>query len=70
VLGTYTTTALGGLTITLGPSTIVACPPGSYSDLYVLALTDVASYAIANGQLTLTLENQGTLEYRLGPTPR
>jgi heat shock protein HslJ len=61
--GSWTATAAGDLTITLGPSTIVACPDDSYSDLYVLAVSSVRSYAVADGQLTLTLKDQGTLGY-------
>ena len=64
VLGTYTTTGSGGLTIVLGPSTIVTCAEGSLSDLYVLGLGNTASYAIANNQLTITLADQGTLVYK------
>ncbi len=64
VAGTYTTTTAGGLTLTLGPSTLVACPDGSLSDLYVLGLSNAASYAIANDQLTITLADQGTLVYK------
>ncbi len=64
VAGTYATTSAGGLTLTLGPSTLVACPEGSLSDLYVLGLGNAASYAIANNQLTITLADQGTLVYK------
>ena len=64
VLGTYTTTGSGGLTIVLGPSPIVPCAEGSLSDLYVLGLGNTASYAIANNQLTITLADQGTLVYK------
>ena len=66
VSGTYTTTSAGGLTIELGQSTLIACPAGSLSDLYVLGLGNAASYAIANGQLTITLGDQGTLVYKQG----
>ena len=69
VAGTYTTTSSGGLTITLGPSTLVACPNGSYADLYVHALGQAASYAIANEQLTITLQDGGTLTFDAGPAP-
>jgi heat shock protein HslJ len=62
--GTYTTTSSGGLTITPGPSTIVACAEDSYSDLYVLGLTNAANYAIAGDQLTITLQDGGTLVYQ------
>jgi heat shock protein HslJ len=64
VNGSYTTSSSGGLTITPGPSTVVACGEGSYGDLYILGLTNAASYAIANDQLTITLRDGGTLQYR------
>ena len=64
VNGGWTATSSGGLTITPGPTTTVACADGSYSDLYILALTSTASYAIANSQLTITLTDQGTLVYK------
>jgi len=62
--GAYTTTSSGGLTLTPGPSTLVACADGSYSDLYIMALGKTASFAIANSQLTITLTDQGTLVYK------
>jgi hypothetical protein len=55
------------LAIRPGPSTIVACAEGSYGDLYVLALTNSASYTVANDGLTITLRDGGTLGYE--PTP-
>jgi heat shock protein HslJ len=64
VNGGWTATSSGGLTITPGPTTTVACADGSYSDLYILGLTSAASYAIASNQLTITLTDQGTLVYR------
>ncbi len=68
VAGTYTTAnaaaASGDLALAPGPTTLVACADGSYSDLYILALTNTASYAIANSQLTITLNDQGTLVYK------
>jgi hypothetical protein len=51
-----------------GPSTIVACGEGSLGDLYVLALTDSASYAIADGALTITLSDGGTLGFQANPS--
>jgi heat shock protein HslJ len=60
--GTYATTASGGLTIQGGP-TIFGCP-GSLSTNYLLALTKATSYAIANGLLTITESDQGTLELK------
>jgi heat shock protein HslJ len=70
VAGTWTAAAGGGLTITLGPSTIVECGEGSYSDIYILALTQTASYALAGNQLTVTLDDGGTLQYVPGIAPR
>jgi heat shock protein HslJ len=64
VAGTYTATATGDMTITPGPSTLVACAEGSLGDLYVLGLTNTSGYAIADGQLTLNLADQGTLQFR------
>jgi heat shock protein HslJ len=64
VSGRYTTTASGGMTIALGPSTLVACPEGSLGTQYVTALGDAGSYAIANGQLTITLKDEGTLVFK------
>ena len=39
VNGGYTVTSSGGLTLTPGPTTTVACAEGSYSDLYIIGLT-------------------------------
>lgn len=68
VTGQYTTgdpnSASGNLTITPGPGTLVYCGDGTLSDLYVLALSNAASYAVANGQLTITLADNGTLVYK------
>ena len=64
--GTWTATATGGLSIVFDRSTIVACGEGSHGDLYVLALSNSASYAIANNGLTITLKDGGTLVYEPG----
>jgi heat shock protein HslJ len=64
VTGGYVAGANGSLTLTPGPTTIVQCPEGSLSDLYIIGLEKAASYAIANGQLTITLTDQGTLVYK------
>ncbi len=61
--GTWTATAAGGLSIVFDRSTVVACDDGSHGDLYVLALSNSASYAIANNGLTITLKEGGTLVY-------
>ena len=67
LIGTWTATATGGLAIVPGPSSIVLCGEGSNSDLYILALTNSASYVIANNGLTITLEDGGTLVYEPAP---
>jgi heat shock protein HslJ len=64
VSGGYTVTSSGGLTLSPGPTTTVACPEGSYSDLYIIGLTSTRSYVVANNQLTITTADGGTLQYR------
>lgn len=61
--GAYTTTGTGGLTIELGAMTRMACPEDSMSDMYVAALGNAASYAIASGQLTITTAAEATLVF-------
>ena len=63
LVGTWTATATGGLAIAPGASSIVICGEGSYSDVYILAFTNSASYVIANNVLTITLKDGGTLVY-------
>jgi heat shock protein HslJ len=67
VVGTWTATPEGGLDITPGASGIVICGEGSQGDLYILGLTNVASYVIADATLTMTTADAGTLGYE--PTP-
>jgi heat shock protein HslJ len=62
--GTWTAGSGGSLTLRTGASTIVACDDDSLSDLYVIGLNNVASYAIASTQLTLTTDDGGTLVYK------
>ena len=50
--GTYTTDG-NKMTITVGPMTMAACPPGSLSDQFIAKLGEVASYLFSNGQLVL-----------------
>ena len=68
VSGTYTTAdpaaASGDIQIVPGPSTLVACPEGSLGDLFTLGLGSAASYAVADGGLTITLADQGTLTFK------
>ena len=44
-----------------GPSTLVACPPGSLADLFVTGLGNTSSFAIDADQLTITLNDGGKL---------
>jgi heat shock protein HslJ len=64
VNGTYTTTSDGGLTIVLGPSTLVACPEGSMAPQFVSGLGNAQSYAIADNALTITLTDGGTATFK------
>lgn len=50
--GTYTVTD-NQLTITTGPSTLVACPPGSLDQEYLRQLSNTSSYFIKDGNLIL-----------------
>ena len=50
--GTYTTEDRR-VTITLGPSTLAACPPGSLGNEYVRQLGTVSSYLFHGGNLVL-----------------
>ena len=64
VAGTYTSTSSGDLTIKPGPSTMAACPEGSMGPQYVTALGMAKSYTGGNGELTITLTDEGTLQYK------
>ena len=63
VSGGYRTGSNGSMTIQPGPSTLVACPPGSRGDAYVTALSLTTSYEIAGGTLSLTLRDGGKLQF-------
>ena len=62
--GTYTTTPDGGLTIEPGPTTLVACAPGSFSDEYIQSLATASSYAIADGQLKIQVKDGWSAEFK------
>jgi len=68
VSGTYSpanpTESSGSLSLVPGPTTIKACSEGSYGDLYITGIANTASFAITGDDLTLTLADAGTLEYR------
>lgn len=63
VSGTYTTSG-SSLTIVPGPSTLAACGADSMGGLYVAELAKAKSYAIASGQLTITLTDDGTMTFK------
>ncbi len=67
VSGTYSsadpTADSGDLSIFLGPSTLVACPEGSFDGLFTIGLGSAESYAIADDVLTMNLVNGGTLTF-------
>ena len=68
VNGTYSpsdpTGSSGNVDLTPGPATIKACSEGSYGDLYITAISNTTSFAIAGESLTLNLADSGTLVYR------
>jgi|1186.fasta_scaffold100204_1 heat shock protein HslJ len=61
VSGTYTTSGSNGLTIVPGPSTLAYCGDESLGDKFVTGLGQTQTYTIANDQLTLNLQDNGTL---------
>ncbi len=66
VLGTYTTADDGSLTITLGPSTMVACPEDSQGLAFTTGLALVSNYSF-DGDV-LVLHQPGDVEmYRFNP---
>jgi uncharacterized lipoprotein YbaY len=69
VAGRYTVNG-AQLTITLGASTTVACPPGSQADVFTRQLSEVVSYAFSGGDLNLALRgNAGVMRFAaLKPT--
>jgi heat shock protein HslJ len=62
VAGDYTTSG-SDLTITPGPSTLAACPEGSLDTLYVDGLGKAAGYSISGEDLTITLSDEGTMQF-------
>lgn len=62
VSGAYTTSG-NSITITPGPSTLVACPADSYGDAFVAALGQAATYAVGGSVLTLTLSSGDSLTF-------
>ncbi len=65
VAGTYTTAADGTLTITLGPSTLMACPEDSQAQAFQTGLATAASYLFDGSDLLIDLAGDvGTLHFR------
>ena len=60
VAGTYALSGDDGMTITLGASTLVACPDGSYGTIFAHELANVTTWAVASSELTLTTADGGT----------
>lgn len=64
VLGEFTTTDDSRLTITLGPSTLAACPPESIDTQFVEALSSAAIYFFQEGDLYIDLKyDSGTMQF-------
>ncbi|MFO1323743.1 MAG: META domain-containing protein [Burkholderiales bacterium] len=59
---------VNGGAMRMGPAamTRVGCPPDSQDNVFASALARVASYAIAGGELTLTLVDGGVMTFRKG----
>ncbi len=62
VLGSYTLSG-SQLTIELGPSTLVGCPPDSQADQFLAGLSQVSSYRFADGSLQLGLSTGGQMTF-------
>jgi heat shock protein HslJ len=58
VLGSYTVSG-AELSIMLGPSTLVGCPPDSQADQFVADLASVSGFAVVDGNLQLQLGSTG-----------
>jgi len=63
VLGTYVTDG-DEITLSLGPSTLVACPEGSQADQFVSLLHTVSTFGVEGDDLALHLADQaGTMTF-------
>ncbi|WP_374688398.1 META domain-containing protein, partial [Promineifilum sp.] len=60
VTSTYTA-ADGAMTLTLGASTLAACPPDSQADEFTAGLSTVTGYAFQDGNLVLSRADGGTM---------
>ena len=62
VSGGYTTSG-SDLTLTLGPTTMMACPEGSLDGLFLEGLGKAASFTISGSDLTITDSDEGTMQF-------
>jgi heat shock protein HslJ len=62
VSGGYTTSG-ADLTITPGPTTLMACPEGSMDGLFLEGLGKAASFTISGTELTITDSDEGTMQF-------
>ena len=70
VMATYTADDAGALTLTLGPSTLMACPPDSQVDAFLAELGAAGAYSFAEGDLLLInpAADGGVLRFRAAGT--
>ncbi len=62
VTAKYTATPGGSITITPGPTTLVACPPDSMGTQFVAALSSVTTYSVNGDSLTLRQPDNSRME--------
>ena len=62
VSGGYTASG-SDLTITPGPTTLMACPEGSMDSLFLEGLGKAASFTISGSDLTITDSDEGTMQF-------
>ncbi len=55
---------LTGLVVTLGPTTLAACGPGSASEAFIADLARSATYAVTDDGLTITLTDFSRMTFR------
>ncbi len=66
IAGTYTTGRNDSITIAPGASTLIACPGDSYGPLFAHAITTATTYAVANGDLTLSRDDGASMTFVSG----
>jgi heat shock protein HslJ len=69
VLGSYTVTG-SSISIQLGPSTLVGCPPDSQADAFLAGLIQAATFAVSGGNLELGLALGGRMLFSEVPEPQ